>query len=193
MTWEENNTLREKVFNTGNKLTYEEACEICKTPKRFLNYIRKHKDIYYKAGEFDKVESSLQYITGFIYGGEYCYSDYLDMIQEYFDEILPLGKEEDVEIYRGVKLESEDAFDWNNIGNCWTYDWDSAIEYLKYFQEDTPGYPFMISATTNRDNVDWILSICLNLTHINEKELRLYDESEIEDPYIEAVEEDQIN
>ena len=192
MTWLEDNTLKEKYFKTANRLTYREACEICKTPRRFLKYIRDHKDIYYTAGEFNKVEPALQYITDFIYGGKYCYQDYLEMLQIYFDEILPLGESGEVDIYRGVKLESEEDFDWNDIGNCWTYEWDSAIEFLKYFQEDKPGKPFILTASTDADNIDWILSICLNLTHVNEKELRIYDVDKIEDPYIESVEEDEL-
>lgn len=178
--------LNEKMFRTANKLTYEEACDICKTPRRFLDYIRKHKDTYYTIGEFDKVESALQYITDFVYGGKYTYSDYLEMIQVYFDEILPLGKNEDVDIYRGVRLNNEEDFDWSDIGNCWCYEWDSCLEFLDYFTEKDKK-PFILTASTNRDNIDWITSICLNLTHVNEKELRLYDADKIDDPSLEEA------
>lgn len=188
-TWKDNNCLlSEKTFKTANKLSYEEACNICKTPERFLKYIRDYKDVYYTAGEFDKVESSLQYITDFIYGNKYCYPDYLEMLQVYFDDILPLGKEKDVDIYRGVRLNKESDFDWSDIGNCWTWDWDSCLEFLDYWTDEGKN-PFIITATTDRDNIDWILSICLNLTHVNEKELRLYDINKIEDPYIEDASE----
>lgn len=188
-TWKNNNCLlSEKTFKTANKLSYEEACNICKTPERFLKYIRDHRDVYYTAGEFDKVESSLQYITDFIYGNKYCYPDYLEMIQVYFDDILPLGKEKDVDIYRGVRLNKESDFAWSDIGNCWTWDWDSCLEFLDYWTDEGKN-PFIITATTDRDNIDWILSICLNLTHVNEKELRLYDINKIEDPYIEDASE----
>jgi len=205
LSWKDNNTLYkiseynikyiepgqkldEKVFKTANKLTYEEACDICKTPKRFLKYIRDHKDVYYTAGEFDKVEPSLQYITDFIYGDKYCYPDYLEMIQVYFDEILPLGENQDVDIYRGVRLDDESDFDWNDIGNCWTWDWDSCLEFLDYWTDEDKS-PFIITASTDRDNIDWILSICLNLTHVNESELRVYDVDKIDDPYIESADE----
>ena len=189
MTWLEGNLLREKQYPTANRLTYEEACDICKTPKRFLKYIRDHKDVYYKAGEFDKVEPSLQYITDFIYGNKYCYSDYLEMIQIYFDDILPLGKEQDVDIYRGVRLYDESDFDWDDLGNCWTWDWDSCLEFLDYWTDENKN-PFIITASTDRDNIDWILSICLNLTHVNEKELRVYDVDKIDSPCIESFDEE---
>lgn len=176
--------LDEKVFRTAKRLTYEEAKRICRTPNSFLKYIRDNKDIYYTVGEFDKVEPSLQYITDFVYGDKYCYKDYLDMIQEYLDEILPLGDDGDVDIYRGVRLNREEDFDWKDVGNCWTYEWDSCLEFLRYFTDDKRS-PFILTATTDRDNIDWITSICLNLTHVNEKELRVYDVDRIEDPFLE--------
>ena len=180
--------LNEKMYPVSKKLTYEDACRICSTPERFLSYIRKNKDTYYTAGEFDKVEPALKYITDFIYGNKFVYKDYLDMIQEYFDEILSLGKEGEVDIYRGVRLDDESDFDWDDLGNCWCYDWDSTFEFLKYFTDDKKN-PYVITASTDSDNVDWILSICLNLTHINEKELRLYDVDKIDSPFIESADE----
>ncbi len=176
--------MPEKMFRTAKRLTYEEAKRICRTPNSFLKYIRDNKDIYYTIGEFDKVEPALQYITDFVYGGKHCYKDYLDMIQTYFDEILPLGDDGDVDIYRGVRLNREEDFDWKDIGNCWTYEWDSCLEFLKYFTDDKKS-PFILTASTDRDNIDWITSICLNLTHVNEKELRVYDVDKIEDPFLE--------
>jgi len=180
--WKDNNLLH----STPN---YEESKKICKSAKSFINYIRKHKDIYYESGEFDKVEYALNYITETIYGNKYLGIDFEEMIQQYIDEILSLGEEEYVEIYRGLKLKEESDVNWDHLGTSWTYDYDSALEFLKYFTDKYEGKEFVIQAETHRDNIDWILSICLNLTHINEKELRVIDDTKIEDPYIEEVDE----
>ena len=180
--------LTEKTFVTANKLSFEDACKICSSPKRFIRYIQDNKSVYWNAGEFDKVESVLSYIPEvFFQPISLMSSDFINMVQEYIREILPLGDEEDVDIYRFVRLDKEEDFDWSDIGNCWCYDWDSALEFGKYFTDESKN-PFLITASTPRDNVDWLLSICLNMTHINEKELRLYDPNLVEDPYLEEAE-----
>ena len=190
MMWKNSNTLlREKVFNTGNRLTFEEVCKICSSPKRFIRYVQENKDLYFTVGEFDKVEPILSYIPREFFQPIYMISkDFLDMVYKYIKEILPLGEGGEVDIYRGVRLDDESDFDWNDIGNCWCYEWDSVFEFLKYFTDETKK-PYLLTASTDSDNVDWIASICLNMTHINEKELRLYDVNKIEDPFIESADE----
>lgn len=180
--------LTEKVFKTANKLTFEDACKICSSPERFIRYIQDNKSVYWSAGEFDKVEPVLSYVPEeFFCPIKYMSKDFIEMVGEYIREILPLGEEEDVDIYRFVRLDREEDFDWSDIGNCWCYDWDAVFEFGKYFTEGGKN-PFLITATTPRDNVDWLLSICLNITHINEKELRLYDPNLVEDPFLENAE-----
>lgn len=180
--------LSEKTFRTANKLTFEDACKICSSPERFIRYIQDNKSVYWSAGEFDKVEPVLSYVPEeFFCPIKYMNKDFIEMVGEYIREILPLGEEEDVDIYRFVRLDREEDFDWSDIGNCWCYDWDAVFEFGKYFTEGGKN-PFLITATTPRDNVDWLLSICLNITHINEKELRLYDPNLVEDPFLENAE-----
>lgn len=180
--------LSEKTFRTANKLTFEDACKICSSPERFIRYIQDNKSVYWSIGEFDKVEPVLSYVPEeFFCPIKYMSKDFIEMVGTYIKEILPLGDEEDVDIYRFVRLDKEEDFDWSDIGNCWCYDWDAVLEFGKYFTDESKN-PFLITATTPRDNVDWLLSICLNMTHINEKELRLYDPNLVEDPYLENAE-----
>lgn len=195
MTWAEGNTLkhlREKTFDTAEQLSYAEALKICRNAKSFILYIQQNKDVYYSLGEFDRVESVLSYIPKEMFRPmRYIHKDFLDMVQEYLDKIMALGyNNSEIELYRGLKLKSEDDMDWDNVGNCWAYDYDSVPEFLRYFRDDVDGKPYLLSGVTDRDNIDWILSICLNLTHIDEKELRVYDETKIEDLYLEEIDED---
>lgn len=190
MTWLEEKKLREKTFTTTQRIPYEEVCKICSTPRKFIKYIQANKDMYYESGEFDKVEPALSYIPDMMFRPiRYIDDDFMEMVGKYIKDILSLGKDNEIELFRGMRLESEYDLDWNDLGNCWSYDYDSAIEFIKYFIDESMGGAHIITAITDRENVDWILSICLNLTHINEKELRLYDSSAVEDPYIEEVDE----
>ena len=100
--------LQEKHFPTANKLTFEEACKICSSPKRFIRYIQEHKDDYYKPGEFDKVEPVLKYIPRDMFKPIYLINeDFLDMVAEYCQEILSYGDTGEVDLYRGVRLDEE--------------------------------------------------------------------------------------
>lgn len=209
--WINNNLLNElhesienkKEYAATSRLTWEESKQICKTPYSFIKYLRAHRDEYYSIGEFDKVESSLKFVTEYIFGeddvsakdkafykGAEWRKNFYAMLKEYFKEILSLGEDDEVEVYRGLKLDSDAEVDWDNIGNCWSYDESSVEEFLNYFTDNIRGSKnYIIQATTDRDNIDWILSICLNLTHINEKELRLYDGNDVYDPYCYSIDE----
>ena len=184
---------KEKNYPTAHKLTYKEALKICKTPQSFIRYVQKNKEDYWEKADFDKGEVALLYMAKkFQKPVSSLSEDFLEMVKGYCDEILELGTDGEVELYRGVRLNKESDFNWKDVGNCWTYEYDSALEFLKYFT-DTDKNPFLLSCTTDPDNVDWILSICLNLNTVNEKELRIYDPDKLDGVYIESVDPEDLD
>ena len=185
--------LTEKNYPTSHRLTYAEALKICKTPQSFIKYVQDNKKEYWEIADFDKGEVALLYMAKEFFSPIWKMSkDFLDMVKGYCDEILELGTGGEVELYRGVRLEKEEDFNWNDVGNCWTYEYDSALEFLKYFT-DTNKKPFLLSCTTDPDNIDWILSICLNLNTVNEKELRIYNVDKLDGVYIESVDPEDLD
>ena len=184
---------KEKNYPTVQKLSYEEVLKICRTPQSFIRYVQKNKAAYWEPADFDKGEVALLYMAKEFFGPVSSMSkDFLEMVKGYCDELLGLGSEGEVDLYRGVRLNKESDFNWDDVGNCWTYDYDSALEFLKYFTDEKKN-PFLLSCSTDSDNIDWILSICLNLNTANEHELRIYDTDKLDGVYIESVDPEDLD
>ncbi len=168
-----------KPYSTSVYHTYEESLKICRSSSSFLRYIRERKDDYYHLGDFDSVDRSLGYITDSIYDERNMEDEreILDRIGSTIEGVFSIVGEdgEKVTLFRGVRLKDESCMDWNDLGKCWTVSEETASGFLDRWVDASEGDKYIIECSTSVDNVDWILSICLRLTHTEEDEIRVYD------------------
>ena len=107
------------------------------------------------------------------------------MIDEATDTIFSISNlvnpNEEIILYRGVELLGEVEPDTIHPGICWTFDKETAIQFVSQFDDDDPNNaPCILTGKTDISNVDWLLSLLLNADEPDEKEIRIWDDSKIE-------------
>lgn len=188
-----------KTYRTSTRLTYRQAKRICKNSETLVEYLRKHKDEYFEIGEINNC--GFEYIINGIFGERKTQDDWKDYeaVKELAEEVIhdvftyALRDKEDgnIRIWRAFFLESDEDVNYDDLGNCWAWSYENLGEFMEYFVDRKEGENlYIMEGYTELDNVDWITSICLNMAHSNEHEIRVYDPSEIHDTYIESYDED---
>ncbi len=86
-----------------------------------------------------------------------------------------------IPIYRSIKVESINNIDYNWLGDSWSFDKQSAINFAK----NQANGNVLLSAKTNFDNVDWKNTVRLyylfssNYDSYDENEIKIIDSDEI--------------
>jgi hypothetical protein len=86
-------------------------------------------------------------------------------ISNKFDECLDRYKsfKYPLTLYRGVKVESWDDIDFNNIGECWTTDINAADCYDDHKVKVKKSQIFVLKADVSKDDIDWLSTVSNNL------------------------------
>lgn len=92
-----------------------------------------------------------------------------------------LNPDEEITLYRGIELSGDAEPDTEHPGICWTYDKQAAIDFVSQFDDDDPNNaPCILTGKTKASNIDWLMSVLLLSDTPEEKELRIWDDSQIE-------------
>lgn len=153
-------------------------------------YLWKHKDFLNVSGSNNLKDAinrgdELGYKDGFL-------PEVLDFIDEATDKMFSLSNlvnpNEEVILYRGIELMGEAEPDAEHPGICWTFDKDTAINFVNQFDDDDPNNaPCILTGKTKITNIDWMVSLLLNADEPDEKEIRIWDDSQIEVIDIEVL------
>lgn len=156
-----------------------------------LEYINENNNYFSK--QFPKINLKTEDVFNMIdYHGSYknLYPNYDEDNNEYEDDHYFSSKEEAYEdinstleffdslpnpltIYRTIKVKSLDYIDYDNLGESWSYEKQSAID----FANNQARGNVLIIAQTNSDNVDWPSTI--ELYYQFSRSYDGYDENEI--------------
>ena len=146
-------------------------------------YLWKHQD-------FLKISSANNLKDAVKKGNELGYKDgflreALNVIDEATDTIFSISNlvnpNEEIILYRGVELLGEVEPDTIHPGICWTFDKETAVQFVSQFDDDDPNNaPCILTGKTDISNVDWLVSLLLNADEPDEKEIRIWDDSKIE-------------
>lgn len=94
-----------------------------------------------------------------------------------------------IPIYRSIKVYSKEDIDLNDLGESWSYDKESAINFAK----NQAGGNYLLSARTNFTNVDWKNTLELfykfsrGYDGYDENEINIIDSDEIYDVKIDKI------
>jgi len=125
---------------------------------------------------------------------EYAYNNYIELIDLYVDKYNELKSQNQVEIYRLVKLNSLKDLDLQNIGMHWSFEKSGVGDYgghhPKQVEFKSNAKPYVLTAYANPNDIDWVYGFssfiwygedqwecALNkgaeviITHINDKKL----------------------
>ena len=90
---------------------------------------------------------------------KFCFENYIDRIESYVDKYNKLKKENEVKIYRLVKLDSISDLDINEIGKHWSFEKSGVGSYggmhPKRDMEKT-GKPYVLTAIISPKDIDWV-------------------------------------
>ena len=118
--------------------------------------------------------------------------EYLD---SYVDEIIEIFDSfpKEFPIYRSIYVKSEENINWDNLGESWSFDFESAKQFGRH-----NGSNIILSAFVNENNVDWVetlrryLIFSGNQEEDDEHEIVVIDTDELKDikatPFKEAKE-----
>ena len=81
-----------------------------------------------------------------------------------------------ITLYRGVELGPDNIEpDLKNPGICWTFDKQTAINFVEQFDTDDPNFaPCILTAEIPVEDVDWLYSVACQCDEPSEKEIRLF-------------------
>ena len=146
-------------------------------------YLWKHKDFLSISSsnnleEAAELGETMGYEDGFLPRA-------LDVIDSATDRIFDLtslvNPNEEITLYRGIELTGDAEPDSDHPGICWTFDKETAINFVNQFDDDDPNNaPCILTGKTKISNVDWLVSLLLNADEPDEKEIRIWDDSKIE-------------
>ena len=98
-----------------------------------------------------------------------------------FDITSLVNPDEEITLYRGVELVGDADPDIDHPGVCWTYDKQTAIDFVSQFDDDDPNKaPCILTGKTKVSNIDWLISVLLISDEPDEKEIRIWDDSQID-------------
>ena len=157
-------------YQNSENLTVSDARILCLDNDMLLEYLWKHRDEYSHIREIDSYTDAEQF-----------YADHIEQIDEITNRIFDLTNliddDELITLFRGVELGPDDVEpDLENPGLCWTYDYDTAVNFVQQFDSemDANYAPCILTAQFKSEHIDWIYSIACMLDEPDEKEIRLY-------------------
>lgn len=146
-------------------------------------YLWKHQD-------FLNISSANNLKNAVVRGSELGYEDgflpeALNPIDEATDKMFSISSlvnpNEKMILYRGVELIDEVEPDTIHPGICWTFDKETAINFVSQFDDDDPNNaPCILTGKTDISNIDWLVSLLLNADEPDENEIRIWDDSQID-------------
>lgn len=160
-------------YNNSERLTVSDAHTLCLDPDMLAEYFWSHRDEYTHIREIDSYTD-----------GEQFYADHIEQIDKITNRIFDLtslvDENEPITLFRGVELGPEDVEpDTKNPGMCWTYDYDTAENFVNQFDSETNAdyAPCILTAQFKSKDIDWIYSVACMLDEPDEKEIRIYKDS----------------
>jgi hypothetical protein len=160
-------------FQNSEKLSISDLHTLFLDTDMLTEYLYTHKDEFSNIREIDSATDS-----------ESFYSEHVDQIDEITNRIFDLtslnNEDELITLFRGVELGPEDMEpDMEEPGMCWTYDYDTAVDFVNQFDpsQDADYAPCIITAQFKAKDIDWLYSAACMLDEMDEKEIRTYKDS----------------
>jgi len=150
----ENVNTKSKYFpNIG--LSSEDVFEL-------IDYYDSYRDLFPNYGEENEYEEDYYFPSE-----DEAYDDINETLELFSSLPNPIP------IYRSIKVHSKEDIDLDDLGESWSYDKDSAINFAK----NQAGGNYLLSGRTNFTNVDW--KTTLELFYMFSRRFDGYDENEI--------------
>lgn len=175
--------IRYEQFSTSQK---HESIEYIKhlfsNPEELANYYYKNHDNYEFCKEFDSFYNK---------NTEQSKKEFIRLLNKCIPTISSKMNEDWIQLYRGVEITSVSP-DLDDPGICWTWDRETAEDfiyekdevYTKNCEDKSSAAelaPCIIYGKSNIDNVDWLMSLLLNIDEPLENEIRVFDGKKVED------------
>lgn len=165
--------MRYEFSNSKTKLPTTELLDLLGNTESLLLFYLKHFD------DFNNIQFLRQVKSGML-----TKDVAVDTLEETVNSILEITNwfsDKNIHIFRGVELTPDDEEpDLVSPGLCWTWDKDTAENFAEELDSctnsDSAEYaPCIIEGTTDIENIDWLLTILLNIDEPEEKEIRTYN------------------
>lgn len=127
-----------------------------------IDYYDSYRDLFPNYGEENEYEEDYYFSSE-----DEAYDDINETLELFSSLPNPIP------IYRSIKVHSKEDIDLDDLGESWSYDKDSAIN----FAENHAGGNYLLSGRTNFTNVDW--KTTLKLFYKFSRRFDGYDENEI--------------
>lgn len=161
---------RYNEYENGEKLCIEDIHTLFLDTDRLTEYFFNNKEQYSHIREIDSATDSERF-----------YAEHVESIDEATNKIFDFtnltNENELITLYRGVELGPEDIEpDVNDPGMCWTFDYDTAENFVSQFDmANNPDYaPCILTAQFKAKDIDWLYSVACMIDEPDENEIRVF-------------------
>lgn len=143
-----------------------------------IDYHDSYRDLFPNYGEENEYEEEYYFPSE-----DEAYDDVNETLELFSSLPNPIS------IYRSIKVYSKEDIDLNDLGESWSYDKESAINFAKY----QAGGNYLLSARTKFTNVYWKKTLDLfykfsrGYDGYDENEINIIDSDEIYDVKIDKI------
>lgn len=151
------------------------------SPRDLAEYLYEHKYLLDISHQTDMCSAYYHYNDGFKAFYEKAREPLNDSI-ELLNSLIKKSDDGYLTLYRGLVLAEDDELDMTHPGICWTYDKSFAEDFAKDLCINQPGFEetlIILKTKVPFEKIDWICSALLNADEPDEKEVRLFDDSNL--------------
>ena len=175
----ESNDYNDAYSHTPTKFSLQTIKNFFNSPKDLAEYIYDHKQFLNTSCMTDLYSAKYVYDKGFEAFYEEAYQPLKDSIKTLNNFI----NNDFVILYRGLVIVDNDEINLEHPGVCWTYDVNYAKEFAKDLCINEEGFKetvVILKAKVPVEKIDWLCSALLLADEPDEKEIRLWDDSNLE-------------